>query len=219
MRGVHADLSVVPSTGPGAGPSATSRARDEPTTALIERARRDDMAAWSLLYRTHYRGVLRHVCSLVGSQAVAEDLTQETFARAFSGLGSFGGKSAFATWLHGVGLNVVRGYWRTRARTERTRQELELVAATRELASGDLDGNYQRHRRVQVLYTVLEELSEGLREAFVLRYIEGLSATEAGQQLGAPAGAVRVRAHRARKHVEMRLAALGWAAPTVEGST
>ena len=224
MRGLHADLSVVPPAPSGSGP-ADARApgmHDEPTAALLERARRDDMAAWSLLYRTHYRGVLRHVCSLVGSQGVAEDLTQETFARAFAGLRSFGGKSTFSTWLHGVGLNVVRGYWRSRSRTERTQQELELVAATRELASGDLDRddldrNYQRHRRVQVLYTVLDELSEGLREAFVLRYIEGLSAAEAGQQLGVEAGAVRVRAHRARKHVETRLAALGWAVPA-EGS-
>jgi RNA polymerase sigma-70 factor (ECF subfamily) len=214
MRGVHADLSVVPIAPASAGAPATS---EDPTAALIDRAKRDDMAAWSLLYRTHYRGVLRHVCSLVGSQAIAEDLTQETFARAFSGLASFGGKSAFSTWLHGVGLNVVRGYWRTRTRTERTQQALEIVAATRELTSGDLDGNYQRHRRVQVLYAVLDELSEALREAFVLRYVEGLSATEAGQQLGVEAGAVRVRAHRARKHVEMRLVELGWTAPSMEG--
>jgi RNA polymerase sigma-70 factor (ECF subfamily) len=177
---------------------------------LVERARAGEMAAWSALYRAHWLGVFRHLCGLTGSKAIAEDLAQETFAQAMVGLRTFSGRSAFSTWLHGVALNVVRGYWRTRSRADRARTELELAVATRELASGEVDRQHQMRTRAFVLYAVLEELPETLREAFLLRYVEGLPAPEVAERLGIEAGAVRVRAHRARQRVETRLVQLGW---------
>jgi RNA polymerase sigma-70 factor (ECF subfamily) len=177
---------------------------------MVDRARAGEMAAWSALYRSHWLGVFRHLCGLTGSQAVAEDLAQETFAQAMVGLRTFSGRSAFSTWLHGVALNVVRGYWRARSRVDRTRTELELAAATRELATGELDRQHQLKTRAFVLYAVLDELPETLREAFLLRYVEGLGAPEVAQRLGIEPGAVRVRAHRARQRVETRLVQLGW---------
>ena len=177
---------------------------------LVDRARGGEMAAWSALYRAHWLGVFRHLCALTGSKTVAEDLAQETFAQAMVGLRTFSGRSTFSTWLHGVALNVVRGYWRTRTRTDRTRSELELAVATRELATGELDRQHQLRTRAFVLYAVLDELPETLREAFLLRYVEGLGASEVAERLGIEAGAVRVRAHRARQRVETRLVQLGW---------
>lgn len=193
------------------------RAADPPdptTHDLVERARRGEIAAWTLLYRGHYAGVLRHLCSLVGSREQAEDLAQETFARAMASIGSFSGKAAFSTWLHGVALNVARSHWRAGNRRARAQAQLELAEATQQLRTGELDRDHQRRLRVQVLFTVLDELTEPLREAFVLRYVQGLSAAEAAEQLGIEAGTVRVRAHRARHQVEGRLQTLGWSAPT-----
>lgn len=180
---------------------------------LVERAQRGELAAWAMLYRGHYAGVLRHLCGLVGSREHAEDLAQETFARAMAGIESFSGKSTFSTWLHGVALNVARGHWRAGDRRARAQAQLELIEATQQLRTGELDREHQRKLRVRVLFTVLDELTETLREAFVLRYVEGLSATETAERLGIAAGTVRVRAHRARTLVEERLQALGWSTP------
>lgn len=184
--------------------------------ALVERARAGNMAAWTILYRANYTAVLRHACALVGSRSLAEDLTQEAFARALGSIGSFSSRSSFSTWLHGVALNLVRDHWRAHARRERTEAQLALVEATRELGTGDLDRLRQRQLRVEVLYAVLAELTEGLREVFVLRYIEQISVAEAAEQLGLEHGAVRVRAHRARTRVELRLRELGWSIPLPE---
>jgi len=175
---------------------------------LVQRARRDDMTAWALLYRSHHGSVLRHVLCLVGTSGAAEDITQETFARALVSLRSFSGRSSFATWLHGIALNLVRTDWRSKERAVRAQDQLVLIQATQELASGELDRDLARTRRTQMLYGLLEKLTVPLREAFVLRYVRGLSASEAGAVLGIEPGTVRVRAHRARELLEAELAQL-----------
>jgi RNA polymerase sigma-70 factor (ECF subfamily) len=202
LLGQKQSRTVVPF--PGAS-SPEVRAEDE-ESALIERARRDDMTAWALLYRRHHGSVLRHVLHLTGKSSVAEDLVQETFARALVALASFSGRSTFRTWLHGIAINLVRNDYRVTQRAARAQDQLVAIAAVRELAAGELDGDLARTRRTEVLYGMLARLSDALREAFVLRYVEGLSAAEAGAQLGIEPGTVRVRAHRAREMLDAELA-------------
>ncbi|HET6581877.1 MAG TPA: RNA polymerase sigma factor [Nannocystaceae bacterium] len=194
---------------PGGAPAdADETERVDIDAELVERARRDDMTAWALLYRSHHGSVFRHVLGLVGTATAAEDITQETFARALVSLRGFTGRSTFATWLHGIALNLVRSDWRSKERAVRAQDQLSLIQATQELAGGELDRQLARTRRTAVLYGLLEKLSIPLREAFVLRYVRGLSASEAGAILGIEPGAVRVRAHRARELMETELARL-----------
>ena len=185
---------------------ATSRGDTE--SELVARARRDDMTAWALLYRAHHGSVFRHVLALTGRASVAEDLTQETFARALVSLRNFTGRSTLSTWLHGIALNLVRTDYRSKERAVRAQDQLMLIQATQELAGGELDRDLARTQRAQVLYGLLDKLSVSLREAFVLRYLRGLSANEAADVLGIEPGAVRVRAHRARELLESELAQL-----------
>ncbi len=193
------------------------RSEDPPVAsgdaAVVDRAREGELIAWNLLYRKHYASVLRHLCALVGRRDVAEDLAQDTFARAMVAIAGYTGRSSFGTWLHGVALNVARSHWRSEERAGRAAAQLELLEACRDLRAGQLDRAHQGKLRAKVLFTVLEDLSESLREAFVLRYVEGRSAVETAARLGIEPGAVRVRAHRARQHVEARLRALGWSSP------
>jgi RNA polymerase sigma-70 factor (ECF subfamily) len=189
------------------------RSTDDPSAGLVERARGGELVAWNLLYRQHYGSVLRHLCALVGRREIAEDLAQDTFAAAMVAIESYSGRSTFRTWLHGVALNVARNHWRSTQRAARAEAQLELLEACRDLRSGELDRAHQGKLRVRVLFAVLEELSTSLREAFVLRYVEGRSASETAEHLGIEPGAVRVRAHRARQQVEKRLQALGWRTP------
>ncbi|MCH9686802.1 MAG: sigma-70 family RNA polymerase sigma factor [Deltaproteobacteria bacterium] len=207
MRRASAHSTIVPLHAKDDGPPTAPPSVE----ALVERARRGELAAWTLLYRGHYAGVVRHLCALVGAREVAEDLAQETFARAMTSIASFSGASTFATWLHGVALNVARNHWRAGDRRARAQTQLVLAEATQQLREEGPDREHQRRLRVRVLFTVLDELSANLREAFVLRYVEGLSANEVAQRLEIEPGTVRVRAHRARLQVEQRLQSLGWA--------
>lgn len=209
MRAAPQDASVHPIR-PSEGSETSS---DTVLDPLVAAAVRGDGAAWARLYRTHYPSVLRHLMGLVGARSLAEDLAQETFARAMVAVASFSGRSTFTTWVHGIALNVARGHWRTAAADDRRQAQLELIEATRQLRECDLDRAHQKRQRAKVLYAVLAELGEGLREAFILRYIEGLTAADVGARLSVAPNAVRVRAHRARQHVEARLRDLGWTSP------
>src|SRR5690242_8539904 len=95
-----------------ATPAAQALADDGESAAegadLTARARAGDMRAWSQLYQQHYDRVFRRLCSFVGKAAVAEDLAQETFARAVVSLPNFDGRGAFSAWLCGIAGNVAR---------------------------------------------------------------------------------------------------------------
>ena len=82
--------------------------------ALIQRARRGDPHAFERLYR-EYSGRIFGLClRMTRDPATAEDCVQETFVSAWRGLGKFEARSAFATWLHRIAVNIVLARHRSR---------------------------------------------------------------------------------------------------------
>src|SRR5687768_11834849 len=75
---------------------------------LIARARTGDPEAFGLLFERHARSVLAFLSNLLGRRDVAEELTQETFVRAYRGLPEFRDEAKFSTWLFGIAKNVAR---------------------------------------------------------------------------------------------------------------
>jgi len=175
---------------------------------LVLRARAGEVAAWSQLYQQHYDRVYRRLYFFVSDAAVAEDLTQECFARAVTIVGTFDGRSSFAAWLVGVALNMARNYLRGRQARRRAEEHLRPLA---ELTPRDpVERGHLRRRRSEVLFGVLLGLPENLREAFVVRELEQLSTAEAAEVLGISSNNVAVRVHRARELVRKELTRLGW---------
>ncbi len=194
---------------PVAASSSGEDARGEAIEALVARARAGDMRAWSTLYQRHFERVFRRLCFFVGQAAVAEDLTQETFARAVAALPAFDGRSAFTTWLFGIANNVARNHLRDQSSQRRGEQRLAEVAA---LGPGGeaADRAHLRRARTEALYAVLAGLPDHLREAFVLREIEGLPMQEAAAQAGVTTNNITVRVWRARDAIRRELTRLGW---------
>jgi RNA polymerase sigma-70 factor (ECF subfamily) len=185
---------------------------------LVAAAAEGRMDAWAQLYQAHYQPVFRHLRYLAGVEAPVEDLAQEVFARALAGLRGFDGRSTFSTWLHGIGVNVVRNHWRAQKSTETAHRRLrDITEVHRPQVGGDVDRRHVQRRRAEALYAILAELPEHLREAFVLRDLEGLSPAEAAEQLGISPGNLSVRAPRARERIRQRLEVDGWLSPHGEG--
>lgn len=179
--------------------------------ALVARARAGDLEAWSRLYQEHFDRVFRHLTYLTGDTHAAEDLVQETFARAFVGLSQFEGRSSFSGWLRGIAVNIVRKHWRSRYRGDQAMNRLE--AASRDITSGtdaDPEGAHLRQRRAEILLAVLDTLPAPLREAFVLCDLEDMPVQAAAAELGVSPGNLRVRATRARARIRSELVRLGW---------
>ncbi|MEM9460525.1 MAG: sigma-70 family RNA polymerase sigma factor [Myxococcota bacterium] len=177
--------------------------------ALVARAQRGDLGAWSQLYQSHYDAVFRHISYLTGDPVLAEDLVQEAFARAMTAASGYDGRASFVTWLRGIALNVVRMHWRRARTTDRVQgdlRQLQHLAPT----AGTPEKQHVQDQRMQIVYEILSTMPAHLREAFVLRELEGLATAEAAQQLGISANNLAVRATRARQRIRKELVRRGW---------
>lgn len=163
---------------------------DEATTAAL-RARRGDAAAAAAFVRSTQADVWR-LCVHLGSRDGADDLTQETYARAFASLHRFAGRSSARTWLLTIARRVcadaVRSAVRSRTVEVISESPDELSAARRGVDPAES----------VTLGALLDALDDSRREAFVLTQLVGLSYAEAADVCGCPIGTIRSRVARAR---------------------
>lgn len=154
----------------------------------------DDRAAFGELVRRHQplvRGFLRR---MLGGRAatLADDLSQETFLKAYRGLRGFRGGAAFGSWLCAIAANELRAEWRRRKRREEFFEEESNGAAEPAPEPG------LRHD----LEAGLERLSEAQRAVLVLCCEHGLTHEEAAAALACPVGTVK--SHLARGKARLR---------------
>lgn len=156
---------------------------DDPVTAAALRAGRGDAIAAAAFVRATQSDVWR-LCSNLGNRSDADDLTQETFARAFAALHRFAGRSSARTWL----LSIAR---RVCADAVRSETRLRAVHADRRDPVADPAESV-------TVRALLDCLDHERREAFVLTQLVGLSYAEAADVCGCPVGTIRSRVARAR---------------------
>ncbi|MCP5065304.1 MAG: RNA polymerase sigma factor [bacterium] len=179
---------------------------------LVARAQTGDMDAWARLYQGHFDGLYRQICYIGGDPAASEDLVQDAFAVALASLRRFEGRSTFGTWLHGIGINIARKHRDRRARSRNLARRI-LDQPTRANASAEPERAHLNETRTRVLYEILDELPEHLRNAFVLRDLQQMEVADAAAQLGVSVANLRTRACRARAAVHDALVHRGWIAP------
>jgi RNA polymerase sigma-70 factor (ECF subfamily) len=156
---------------------------DAVTLAAL-RARAGDRAAAAEFVRSTQTDVWR-LCVHLGSHADAEDLAQETFARAFASLHRFAGRSSARTWL----LSIAR-----RVCADAIRGRRPVVP----MASIEPDRRSSDPADTVALRMLLDSVETPFREAFVLTQVLGLSYPEAADVIGCPVGTIRSRVARAR---------------------
>ena len=160
-------------------------------TAVALRARRGDAAAATAFVRATQADVWR-LCAHLGSVAQTDDLTQDTYARAFASLHRFLGRSSARTWLLSIARRACADAVRSAQRARRV-----PVSATRTVE--DPAGSV-------AMRALVAALEPERREAFVLTQIVGLSYAETADVCSCPVGTIRSRVARARADL---VAALG----------
>jgi RNA polymerase sigma-70 factor (ECF subfamily) len=182
----------------GDAPQGSASSEQDPAVAdrvvaLVELARGGDAEAFGQLY-DHYRTkVYRFVYYRVGSTAVAEDLTSDTFFRALRSMGSFQwqGKD-FGAWLMTIARNLTTDHFKA----GRTRLELSTddMTAHFDSAEGSTDGPETQvlaSLTNQTLLTALKGLPHEQQECLIMRFLQGLSIAETALILGRSDGAVK----------------------------
>ena len=176
-----------------------SPASDTPTAQLVERARRGDERAYEAVYRRYVGRVYAVSLRMCGDAQMAEEITQDTFVKAWRGLDRFRGDSQFTTWLHRITVNLVLQNRRSLGRR-----------AAKEEATDDVDGLGRSVRPAQTgtkidLERAIAGLPAGARDVIVLRDVQGYKYREVADMLGVAVGTVKAQVHRARKMVQENL--------------
>ncbi|EYF04020.1 RNA polymerase sigma factor [Chondromyces apiculatus] len=187
---------------------------------LVDQARGGDAGAFGLLVRRHQKRIFRLAFHLVRSGAEAEDVTQETFVRAYQALGRFDGRSEPFTWLYRIAvnlsLNTIRARKPTRDSTSSDDPRVEgLLRETRLTFGSDPATASQQRQLAAALCDGIDALSDTLRTTLILVCIDGIAHEEASKILGCPEGTVAWRVHEARRKLREYLAARGFGGDAV----
>jgi RNA polymerase sigma-70 factor (ECF subfamily) len=164
---------------------------DELDGIAADAATGDPLAAAALVRAT--QSDVWRLCAALGDRQSADDLTQETYLRAFGALHRFEGRSSVRTWLLSIARRVCADALRSRRRRRTT-----LVADDSALeALGPVPSDDAVAEGAAVT-DLLARLDGDRREAFVLTQLLGLPYAEAAEVAGCPVGTIRSRVARAR---------------------
>jgi RNA polymerase sigma-70 factor (ECF subfamily) len=177
---------------------------------LVLRAQSGEHGAFNELVRKYRHRVMKLSMRYTRNRADAEDAAQNTFIKAYWGLKSFRGESAFYSWLHRIAINSAKTVLSLRARNvdlfvsnSRTGDDASDPVATR-----DLDTPEELALTEEICSAVnasIDALCEKQRTAIVLRELEGLSYSQVASAMSCPVGTVRSRVFRAREAIDNQL--------------
>jgi RNA polymerase sigma-70 factor (TIGR02952 family) len=181
---------------PAAPPGHPRHGPDE-LREVVLRAREGEAEAFGVLYDRYVDLVYRFVYYRVGTHAVAEDLTSETFLRALRRMSLFTwqGKD-FGAWLVTIARNLVLDHFKSgRYRLEICTPDLLETDRWEEGPEGAVLDAFT-HR---ALFSAVRELGPEQRECLVLRFLHGLSVAETAAVMGKNTGAVKALQYRATR--------------------
>ena len=185
------------------------QAESEMTAALVRGCLAGDGQAWAALVQGQQRRVYGVCYRFSGSQADAEEMTQEVFLKVYRSLGSFDpDKGSLGTWILTLTRNLLVDHFR-RTRVERATESLDVSAGadgegptrTERLADERAVGQEKTFARVELRARIQEALgkvSVELREAVILRDLEDMDYKDIAAVLGIPEGTVKSRISRGR---------------------
>lgn len=165
---------------------------------VISRVLAGDRDAFSMLIGRYSDPLYRHALGMTGSPDVAEDILQTSFIKAYHHLGEVRGR--FDAWLFRIVANGCKDWLKNIRRTHVSYDEDDYPSG---FATPDED--LDRTQLRQDLDLALAQLAPSLREAFVMKHVEGRSYEEMADLLGTTVGALKMRVHRAREALQALL--------------
>jgi RNA polymerase sigma-70 factor (ECF subfamily) len=173
-------------------------------TELVDRARARDELAVRAITKRYNRRLFRLARTILRDDAEAEDVVQESYVRAFTGLDLFRGDASFGTWITRIAVTEALGRlrrrrptvdWETYSENRTTAQVIDFPASA---VSNDPERMMAQSEVRAVLERAIDELPDSFRAVFVARIVEGLTIEETADLFGLKPETVKTRLHRAR---------------------
>ena len=184
----------------------SSEHMDAPDSArLISDCLAGDESAIERLIRQYELGVFRLALSIVGDEAEANEVTQETFISALRGLRNYQEQRSFKAWLFTIALNHSRSHLRKRKVLEKLKASATLLFRLDERRQTLPEEMVIQNQKEAVLWHELNKLDERHRLVVILRYFQELSTAEIAEVLNIHEGTVHSRLHTARERLRSAL--------------
>ncbi|MEN9434986.1 MAG: polymerase sigma factor RpoE [Pseudomonadota bacterium] len=174
---------------------------------LVLKVQAGDKKSFDILVLKYQHRVVSLVHRYVHDQDMAFDVAQEAFIKAYRGLKSFRGESAFYTWLYRIAINTAKNYLVSQGRRAPSvdidadeAEQYEGESALKEY--GTPEHELLREEIELAVSNAIESLPEDLKTAIMLREIEGMSYDEIAAVMECPIGTVRSRIFRAREVID-----------------
>ena len=178
----------------------------EADLALVRRAKKGDYRAFDLLVLKYQSRIVSIAFKFVKEIQLAEDISQESFIKAYRSIDSFREESAFYTWLYRITANTAKNYLISKGRRkESSISELSISENEDffELPTNDSPEQILMAQSLKdTIYDALSGLPEDTRTALSLREFEGLNYEEIAEIMNCPVGTVRSRIFRGREALE-----------------
>jgi RNA polymerase sigma-70 factor (ECF subfamily) len=186
-------------------PGAYAGALMNGSESLIARARSGDDEAFRLIFERYARPIISFIYDMVNERELAEELTQETFVRAYKSLATLRDEARLSTWLFGIAKNVARESLRSRRRDE---QRVEIDdRSVMELKDGQSapEESLLNKEFNHVIRAALAALDEDKRLVFTLKVFQQQSYEEIARVTGFSIPKLKTDLHRARAEMRRRI--------------
>jgi RNA polymerase sigma factor (sigma-70 family) len=174
---------------------------------LIHRAMgKGDQKAYARLMQIYWNPVYKTLLKKTGDENIAEDLTIETFGKAFQCLNQYTPEFAFGTWINKIAANNFIDHKR------RTKRKTLSIDTTFEDTEGhiysppgipceqpDPEENFIRKQKAILMHEIVDGLKPHYRKLIELRYFSEYSYQEIASELGLPLGTIKAQLFRARE--------------------
>jgi RNA polymerase sigma-70 factor (ECF subfamily) len=172
---------------------------------LVTRVCQGDSDAFRLIFERYSRPVISFIYDMVNDRALAEELTQETFVRAFRAIHTMRAETKLSTWLFGIARNVARESLRARARAN---NHVDLAdKSVMDLSDNKpepVDGLLSKELNA-VIRRSLAALDEDKRLVFTLKVLHQCSYEEIAMITGFSLAKLKTDLHRARAQMRKRI--------------
>jgi RNA polymerase sigma-70 factor (ECF subfamily) len=177
--------------------------------AIAEKAAKGSRTAFSQLVFEYKDSIFRLAFRMCGDWEEARDISQETFLRAWEAIGRYDPNRPLSSWLYTICLNLVRDRLRKKMRTQKLFSiRFWETPSSHADSSPDPEDQLIIAETDRVLQTALNRLKVSLREAVLLRFMEGLSFVEVANVLGVSVGAAKMRVYRGLETLRKELKVL-----------
>lgn len=169
---------------------------------LVSECIAGNQAAIEMLVRQYETGVFKLAMSIVGDEADANEITQETFIAALRSLKTYQEKKTFKAWLYTIALNLSRSHLRKRKVIERLQNTLGSIFRVETQKQTSPEEDVIRSEKESILWNELNKLDERHRIVVVLRYFHELPISEISDILSVNEGTIHSRLHTARERLK-----------------